>query len=101
MTPHAVAGAVLLAIAQAGKPISPSGISIPKPELPKVPEILKPVAPRFQLPFFKKPDVPEAPQIPTLGPDGLTLTPAQRAEMAKNTDPYLKLGCDIGNGRAA
>lgn len=99
MTPHAVAGAVLLAVAQAGKPISPSGITIPKPELPKAPEIPKPAAPRFQLPFFKKPAVPEAPQLPTLGPDGLTLTPAQRAEMAKNTEPYLKLGCDIGSGK--
>ena len=108
LTGHATSGAVMLAAAQGGKPISPPGaaapkLEAPKLEAPKVPEMAKPAAPHFHLPFFKKPAAPpppQAPQVPTLGPDGLTLTPAQRTEMAKNTDPFLKMGCDIGNGRA-
>jgi hypothetical protein len=56
--------------------------------------------PRFQLPFFKKPAAPPPPEVPVKGPDGLTLTPSQRAEMTKNTDPFIKLGCDIGQGKA-
>jgi hypothetical protein len=103
LTGHATSGAVMLAAAQGGKPISPPGVAAPKLEVPKVPEIAKPAAPTFHLPFFKKPaapPLPQAPQVPTQGPDGLTLTPPQRAEMAKNTDPFLKLGCDIGSGRA-
>ncbi|HEY3853928.1 MAG TPA: hypothetical protein VGO67_06015 [Verrucomicrobiae bacterium] len=91
---HAVTGTVLLAAAQGGKPISPPGVSAP---VIAVPTMLVPKASVFQLPFFKKPAA-QAP--PTLGPDGLTLTPAQRLKMSKNCDPFLKLGCDIGTGRA-
>lgn len=104
LTAQAVTGAVLLAAAQGGKPISPPGVAAPKLDAPKMAaEVAKPKASRFQLPFFKKPAAPaapEVPQVPAVGPDGLTLTPAQRTEMAKNCDPYLKQGCDIGSGRA-
>ncbi len=104
LTAHAVTGAVLLAAAQGGKPVSPPGVASPKPDIPELAaEVAKPKAPRFQLPFFKKPAPPaaaEIPQVPTVGPDGLSLTPAQRTEMAKNCEPFLKLGCDIGRGQA-
>lgn len=102
LTQHAVAGAVMLAAAQNGKKISPPGMSAPKLQEPKVPEIPKPKAPMFQLPFFKKPSlpVPAAPQLPAVGSDGLKLTPPQRASMAKSCEPFLKLGCDIGHGKA-
>jgi hypothetical protein len=101
LAPHAVTGAVLLAAAQGGKPISPPGAAAPKIEAPKVPALAAPKAPAFKFPFFKRPSpAPAAPQVAAPGPDGLTVTPAQRAEMAKNCDPYLKLGCDIGTGRA-
>jgi hypothetical protein len=108
LTPHAITGAVLLAAAQGGKPISPPSVSSPATEVPKVaglpkaPEVPAPKAPSFRLPFFKKPAVPapEAPQVAAPGPDGLTLTPAQRTEMSKNCEPFLKQGCDIGKGLA-
>ena len=105
-TPHAVTGSVMLAAAQGGKPIPPGGIVPPLPAPPAVPAAPQisapppPAAPRFQLPFFKKPAAPPPPEVPVKGPDGLTLTPSQRAEMTKNTDPFIKLGCDIGQGRA-
>jgi hypothetical protein len=104
LTAHAVTGSVLLAAAQGGKPISPPAAAVPKMTAPQMaaPTLQKPKAPGFQLPFFKKPalSAPQAPQAPKMGPDGLALTPPQRAEMAKNCDPFLKLGCDIGKGRA-
>ena len=103
LTPHAVAGSVLLAAAQGGKPISPPGVSAPSLDTPKLAmEAVKPKAPGFQWPFLKKPavPVPEVPQVAVPGPDGLVITPAQRAEMAKNCNPFLNLGCDIGQGRA-
>jgi hypothetical protein len=99
LTAHAVSGSVMLAAAQGGKPIAPPGAATPTAAAPKIPAISKPAAPRFQLPCFKKSPVPEVPQVPTKGADGLTLTPAQRAEMAKNTDPFLKLGCNISQSR--
>ena len=99
LTAHAVSGSVLLAAAQGGKPIAPPGVSVPKMEAPPIPVISKPAIPRFQLPFFKKPTAPSAPEVPSTGPDGLTLTSAQRAQMAKNTDPFLKLGYEIGQGK--
>jgi len=106
LTAHATTGAVLLAAAQGGKPISPPGAAAPKIAVPKpAVDIPKPKVPAFQMPFFKRPAVPavpamQAPKLPAPGPDGLSLTPPQRAEMAKNCDPYLKMGCDIGHGRA-
>jgi hypothetical protein len=89
-SPHAVSGAVMLASAQ----------SAPKAAAPEVATAAqKPKSSLFQL--FKKPAVetPQAPQTPTTGADGLTLTPAQRSEMAKNTEPFIKMGCDIEAGK--
>jgi hypothetical protein len=108
LTQHAVSGSVLLSAAQGGKPISPpsasaSSVSAPKMAAPNPAAPPTPKAPAFQMPFFKKPAAPalEAPKAPpSPGPDGLALTPPQRAEMAKNCDPFLKLGCDIGHGKA-
>jgi hypothetical protein len=109
LTAHAVTGAVLLAASQAGRPISPSGISIPQAQAPAAPEFAQPAGPGFpkagphlSVPGLKTPAVPTAPAPPQVppGPDGLALTPAERAAMAKNTDPYLKLGCDLGSGHA-
>jgi len=107
LTAHAVSGAVLLAAAQGGKPISPPGAAAAaiKMEAPKLPGIAKPAAAGLQISSLKKPavaapkvpQVPQAPQVPKLGPDGLNLTPAQRSEMAKNCEPFLKLGCQIGH----
>jgi len=99
-TPHAVAGSVMLAAAQGGKPVPPTGVVVPPLVAPPIPEPPKPAAPGMKLPFFKKPAAPAAPEVAAQGPDGLTLTPTQRAEMTKNTDPYIKLGCDIGQGKA-
>ena len=102
-TPHAVTGSVMLAAAQGGKPVPPAGVVPPMPAppaVPPVPAVPKPAAPQFQMPFFQKPAAPPPPDVPVKGPDGLTLTPAQRAEMTKNTDPFIKLGCDIGQGKA-
>jgi hypothetical protein len=112
LTQHAVSGSVLLAAAQGGKPISAPGaaapsVAAPQATAPTVAAPAKPKAPSFQMPFFKKPAAPTAPTAPDAhapspppGPDGHCLTPQQRAEMAKNCDPYLKLGCDIGQGKA-
>jgi hypothetical protein len=99
-TPHAVTGSVMLAAAQAGKPVPPTGVAPPPLVAPQIPQPPKPTAPKFQLPFFKKPAPPAPPEVPVKGPDGLTLTPAQRAQMTKNTDPFINLGCDIGQGKA-
>ncbi len=104
---HAVVGSVLLAAAQGGKPISPPGAP-PVPTVPGAPPlpvtaVTLPQAPRvplFGLPFFKKPVPPPLPEAPKLGPDGLSLTAAQRVEMAKNCDPFLKLGCEVGHGKS-
>ena len=106
LSAHAVTGAVLLAAAAGGKPIPPPGapgLGAPKLDVPTLAaQVAQPKAPRFQLPFFKKPVPPELPkpEVAIPGPDGLTLTPSQRAEMTKNCDPYLQLGCDIGHGKA-
>jgi hypothetical protein len=128
LTPHAVTGAVLLSAAQGGKPIAPSGPSIPQQGASQASETGKPTTSRFQLPFFKKPTTtaptalapttgtlqtqkpgpmstqPQTPAqsspTPPPGPDGHSLTPAQRATMSKNIEPFLKLGCDIGQGKA-
>lgn len=103
LTAQAVTGAVLLAAGQAGKPIPPpvAAADFTKPQIaaPKLAaELAKPQASKFQLPFFKKPAL-EAPKLAVPGPDGLSLTPPQRAEMAKNVQPYLDLGCDVGSGK--
>lgn len=103
-TPQAVSGAVLLAAAQAGLPIPAQPASAPslaKPEVaaPKLAaELAKRQAPKFQIPMLQKPAI-KVPQVAAPGPDGLSLTPPQRAEMAKNVKPYLELGCEIGSGR--
>jgi hypothetical protein len=104
-TPHAVSGAVLLAAAQAGKPIPPAAAGLAKPELPQLaaelPKLAKPNAPelaaKLAKPELAKLSVPEVP-VP-VGPDGLALTAPQRAEMAKNCGPFLELGCKIGKGQ--
>jgi hypothetical protein len=105
LTPHAVSGAVMLAAAQGGKPISAPGAAAPKLDaLHLSQELSKPKMSALESPLLKKPGgltTPEVPQAAIKGPDGLTLTHAQRGEMAKNCDPFLKLGCDIGHGRAA
>lgn len=104
-TPHAVSGAVLLAAAQSGKPIPPSVAGLNQPGVPKLaaglPKLAKPNAPelaaKMAKPELAKVGVPEVP-VP-VGPDGLALTPPQRAEMAKNCDPFLEMGCKIGKGQ--
>jgi len=101
LSAHAVAGAVLLAAAQAGKPISAPAVSAPTVSTPELAaKFAKPEAPQLSLPVMQKPALTPPPQVPAVtGPDGLTLTPAQRAEMTKNVDPYIKLGCDVSHGR--
>lgn len=103
-TPHAVAGAVLLAAAQAGQPIPPVASGLTQPELPKlaaeVPKLVKPNSPELAGKLAKlelaKLGVPQG-SVP-VGPDGLYLTAPQRAGMAKNCEPFLDMGCRIGRG---
>ncbi len=107
LVPHAVTGTVLLAAAQGGHQISPPGppkapgpLDLAMPGKPVAPDL--PGKPTLAVPKLARPDLPtpKAPEIAVPGPDGLTLTKPQRAEMSKNTKPFLNLGCKIGKGQA-
>ena len=99
LTAQAATGAVLLAAGQAGKPIPAPLAEAPKlakpgVEIPKLAaELAKPKVPALAKPAL------EAPKLAAPGPDGLTLTPKERAEMAKNVQPHLDLGCEVGSGK--
>ena len=83
LTPHAVSGAVMMASAMsAGK-------------LPQVPQVQPP---QLKAPTLARPEIavpklnaPQAPQI--------ALTPPEKAEMAKSTDPFIQTGLDIASGK--
>ena len=99
LTGQAVTGAVLMAAGQAGKPIPAPVAAAPnmaKPEV-AVPKLAAELA-KPKVPALAKPAL-EAPKLATPGPDGLTLTPKERAEMVKNVQPHLDLGCEVGNGK--
>ncbi|MCX8155646.1 MAG: hypothetical protein N3J91_04225 [Verrucomicrobiae bacterium] len=101
LTAQAVVGAVMLAAAQAGKPIPASGGILPPSPSLKAPAIDPGLVTDMKMPVQKLPatSLTEISQVPDMGPDGLSLTLEQRREMAKNVEPFLDLGCDVGQGK--
>ena len=85
LTPHAVSGAVMLAAASAAG------------KIPAVPQVQ---VPPMNAPALAKPNI-VAPKLNVPPPPKVELSPAEQAEMAQATNPFIQSGLDIASGKTS